>query len=102
MGPAFTCEIVVLKKCKYKRSVKCVRVLLHLYGNTALQLELQLNHVDLLAGAELAQLGCARLHLVHGHVQRLQLRLLLTNHLHALLHVGEGAGSWGGGGESVF
>lgn len=66
---------------------------MHLYRNTALQLELQLDHVHLLTGAKFGQLRRPRLHLVYGHVDRLELHVLLAHHLHAFLHVGEGAGS---------
>lgn len=67
----------------------------YLHRDAALQLELQLDHVHFLAGAELGQLGRARPHLVDGHVHGLQLHLPLPLHLDALFHVREGVGGWG-------
>lgn len=66
---------------------------LHLHGDAALQFELQLDHVHLLAGAELGQLCRPGLHLIYGHVHWLKLHVLLSDHLYALLHIWEGVGS---------
>ena len=60
--------------------------------DTALQFELQLDHVHLLAGAQLVELGRASPHLVYGNVHRLQLHMSLPHHLHTLLHIGERVG----------
>lgn len=76
----------------------CLRLWLtqtfYLHRDTALQLELQLDHVHLLAGAELGQLRRSRLHLIDGHVHRFELQMLLPHHLHTFLHIREGVGSW--------
>lgn len=66
---------------------------LYLHRDAALQFKLQLDHVHFLAGAELNQLRCPCLHLIYGHIYRLKLHLLLSHHLHPLLHIWESVGS---------
>lgn len=60
-----------------------------LHTDAALELELQLNHVHFLVGAEFVELSAAFPHLIYGHINGFQLQMLLWNHLDPLLHIGE-------------
>lgn len=60
-----------------------------LHTDTALEFELQLDHVHLLVGAEFVQLSAPIPHLIYGHINGLQLQVLLPNHLYSLLHIRE-------------
>lgn len=66
-----------------------------LHTDAALEFELQLDHVHFLAGAEFVELSAAIPHLIYGHINGLQLQVLLCNHLYPLLHIGESV--WGCG-----
>ena len=66
----------------------------YLHRDATLQFELQLDHVNLLAGAEFDQLCCSSLHLIYGYVHWLELHLFLPHHLNALLHIWKSVGSW--------
>lgn len=60
-----------------------------LHTDTALKFELQLDHVHFLVGAEFVKLNATIPHLIYGHIDGLQLQVLLTNHLYPLLHIGK-------------
>lgn len=70
---------------------------LYLNADAALQLELQPDHVHLGGGAQEPQLGHLGAHLIDGHLDGAEVRLVLVHDGDALLHVGETVGGWAGG-----
>lgn len=66
----------------------------HLHADTALQLELQPDHVHLLHGAQLVKLGDFLGHLIYRHFNRVQLCARLADDLDSLLHVGKHVTGW--------